>query len=90
MSGPKYTIITDGTRTGKICDQEACDFFEVNQVNMVEQTGAGDAFGTGVVTALLLNKSMDEAIKWGKKQAASVVSYMGPKKGLLTLEQLQE
>ncbi len=57
---------------------------------MMEQTGAGDAFGTGVVTALLLNKSMDEAIKWGNKQAASVVSYMGPKKGLLTLEQLQE
>jgi ribokinase len=89
MSGPKYTIITDGTHAGKVCDQEACDFFEVNQVNMVEQTGAGDAFGTGVVTALLLDKSMEEAIKWGKRQAASVVSYMGPKKGLLTLEQLQ-
>ncbi len=90
MSGPKYTIITDGTRAGKICDQKACEFFEVDRVNMMEQTGAGDAFGTGVVTALLKNMSMDEAIEWGKKQAASVVSYMGPKKGLLTLEQLQE
>jgi len=90
MSGPKYTIITDGTSVGKICDQGACDFFEIDIVNMIEQTGAGDAFGTGVVTALLVNMSMEEAIKWGKRQAASVVSHMGPKKGLMTLEQLQE
>ena len=36
------------------------------------------------------NGSIDTAIDWGKHQAASVVSYMGAKKGLLSLGQIQK
>jgi sugar/nucleoside kinase (ribokinase family) len=56
------------------------------QVVAVEETGAGDGFGSGVVAALMAGKDMHEAVEWGKRQAASVVSYMGAKKGLLTLD----
>lgn len=88
MHGPKYTVITDGSRNGRACEGGVCEFFQVDPVKMVEQTGAGDAFGTGVVTALMMGNSMEEAIRWGKRQAASVVGYMGAKKGLLSLEEI--
>lgn len=88
--GPKLTIISDGVRNGKVCRNGVCQWYGVKPVSMVEQTGAGDAFGTGLVSALILGKSTEEAIEWGKKQAANVVSYMGPKKGLMTREEIEK
>jgi ribokinase len=90
VSGPKVTIISDGVRNGIVCLNGVCKWYGVEPVAMVEQTGAGDAFGTGLVSALMLNKSVEEAIGWGKKQAASVVSYMGPKRGLMTREEIEK
>jgi sugar/nucleoside kinase (ribokinase family) len=59
-------------------------FFTAQETKVVEETGAGDAFGTGLVYALMQGKEIETAIDWGKKQAAAVVSYMGAKQGLLT------
>jgi len=88
VTGPKLTVITDGLNEGKVCEGKGCRFFAVEKVTMVEQTGAGDAFGTGMVAGLMVGKSVDEALAWGKKQAASVVSFMGPKRGLLSMEEI--
>jgi sugar/nucleoside kinase (ribokinase family) len=57
-------------------------------VEAVEETGAGDAFGSGLVAALIQGKEIEEAIEWGKRQAAKVVQYMGAKRGLMTLEEI--
>lgn len=90
VHGPKITIISDGVRNGRVCRDGVCQWYGVQPVSMVEQTGAGDAFGTGLVSALMLGKSPEEAIDWGKRQAASVVSFMGPKKGLMTREEISK
>ncbi len=39
---------------------------------------------------LFMGKTTEEAIEWGKRQAASVVSFMGPKKGLMTREEIEK
>ncbi len=90
VNGPSITIISDGVRNGRVCRDGVCQWYGVQPVSMVEQTGAGDAFGTGLVSALMLGKSTEEAIEWGKRQAASVVSFMGPKKGLMTREEIEK
>lgn len=90
VEGPKLTLISDGVRNGRVCLNGECKWYGVQPVTMMEQTGAGDAFGTGVVSALILNKSVEEAVEWGKRQAARVVSFMGPKKGLMTREEIEK
>jgi hypothetical protein len=38
----------------------------------------------------MFGESPDKAIEWGKKQAASVVSKIGAKEGLLSVAQLKK
>lgn len=88
IPGPEYVVITDGRRGGKVVHQGQSYFYDILPVPTVEETGAGDAFGSAFVAALIKDRPVIEAIDWGKRQAASVVQFMGAKKGLLTLDQL--
>lgn len=90
IDGPKIVVITDGKTGGKVWEGANYWFYQPNLVEVVEATGAGDAFGSGFVTGLIEGVGMDQAIEWGRRQAASVVSFMGPKKGLLTLDQISK
>ncbi|MBI2633367.1 MAG: carbohydrate kinase family protein [Parcubacteria group bacterium] len=56
---------------------------------LIEATGAGDAYATACVAALQYNQSLPEAMRWGAINAASVVQKIGPQEGLLTLKQLR-
>ena len=78
-------IITDGARGGRVCHQGQCTWYKGIKTKMVDSTGAGDAFGSGFVAALMSGKDIAEAIDWGRKQAANVVKFIGAKKGLMTL-----
>jgi ribokinase len=55
----------------------------------VDETGAGDAFGSTFVAALIHQKTPQEALHWAVKNSASVVSVLGSKPGLLTLKQIK-
>lgn len=87
--GPKAVVITDGKRGGKVCSGGECVFYEAEPAETIEETGAGDAFGSGLVAALMKGYELERAIGWGKKQAARVVGYMGPKRGLMRLEEIE-
>jgi ribokinase len=58
-------------------------------ITTVEETGAGDAFATGFIAATLRGLSVEQAIEWASHNAASVVSQVGAKAGLLRADQLQ-
>lgn len=90
LTGPHIVVITDGKRGGKVSSEGRSWSYTSLEVETVEETGAGDAFGSGFVSALMMEKSIDTAIEWGRKQAANVVRFMGPKKGLLNLEQIEK
>lgn len=49
----------------------------------VDTTGAGDAFASGFVGALVKGRNIEDALKLGTKNAGSVISKMGAQTGLL-------
>lgn len=82
--GPKIVVITDG-RIGSfaIDDKRNISKKDIIQAEVVEKTGAGDAYSSGFLSALINNKSIQEAMEWGTKNSASVVSRIGAQTGLL-------
>ena len=83
-------VITDGNKGGSVfVDGQLVHEFVAEQVEAIDNTGAGDAFGVGFVSALLHEKSVEQAIDWGKKNAASVVQKIGAKPGLLYASDLE-
>lgn len=83
--GPKICIITDGAAGAFAYDSINGKFFKVGvlPVDAYERTGAGDAFGSGLLSALIQGKPLDEALLWGTCNSASVIGYTGSQKGLL-------
>ncbi len=89
LPGAYVTVITDGARGGKVCINQKVSFFEGEKVKkVVDTTGAGDAFASGMVAGVLYGKSYDQAVQWGIKNATSVLKYIGAKKGLLKLGEI--
>lgn len=88
--GPKITIITDGGNGSFVYDSIANKFYRcgVLPVDAYERTGAGDAFGSGCVSALIKGKSFEEALLWGTLNSASVIGYIGSQKGLLREDEM--
>src|SRR3989344_411052 len=83
--GPKVCIVTDGNAGAFAYDSINGKFFKVGvlPIDAYERTGAGDAFGSGCLSALIHGRSLDEALIWGTCNSASVIGYTGSQKGLL-------
>jgi ribokinase len=90
LSTCPLVCITDGKQGGQILQHGNVQSYKAKIVKTIEETGAGDAFGSGFVAALIKNHNIDTAIQWGINQAASVVSHMGAKHGLLSLSQIAQ
>jgi sugar/nucleoside kinase (ribokinase family) len=88
--GPKICIITDGDKGAFAYDNVNGKFFKVGvlPVDAYERTGAGDAFGSGALAALIHGKTIEEALIWGTCNSASVIGYTGSQKGLLKLTEI--
>ncbi|MBI4067036.1 carbohydrate kinase family protein [Candidatus Gottesmanbacteria bacterium] len=88
--GPKMVIITNGKDGSYGFDGENCYNIGIFPANLVEMTGAGDAYATGVLAALFHGDNLAEAMRWGAANGASVVEQIGPQSGLLTYHKMQE
>ncbi|MDP3941318.1 MAG: carbohydrate kinase family protein [bacterium] len=88
--GPEIVVITDGRNGSYAIDGSgkcyAVGIFE--EANVVERTGAGDAYASGFLAALFENKSVSEAMVWGSLNAGAVVTEFGGLSGLLQKEEL--
>lgn len=84
----KIIAITDGREGAYVLNDKKKYFSPAIKVKTVEETGAGDAFGSAFTAALFYEHSVEDAIFWGMKNSASVVSYFGAKPGLLNLKQI--
>ena len=78
------TLITLG-KEGSICifkDKiyKAETFFEKQ---VVDKTGAGDAFSSAFLGALILKKDIKEALRWGSANATSTIEHLGANVGHL-------
>lgn len=89
--GPKISVITDGSRGSFAYDSLNGKFFKagVFPVDAYERTGAGDAFGSGAISAIIHGRPLEEALLWGTCNSTSVIGYTGSQKGLLTFEEME-
>ena len=88
--GPDIVVVTDATNGSFVYDArlpagQGKRFLKcgVLPVDAYERTGAGDAYGTGFLSAVVKGKSLEEALIWGTVNSASVIGYVGAQKGLL-------
>ena len=88
--GPKLVIVTDGANGSFITDGQKFVKAGVLPVDAYERTGAGDAFGSGALAALIKGKSMEEALIWGTLNSASVIGFVGPQRGLIKEAEIPE
>lgn len=87
--GPKITVITDGKNGAKVFENGKLVFEKPSvATEVVEVTGAGDAFSSGFLAAIFYDKNLEEALDWGLKNSASVVSKVGAIEGLLCLKNI--
>lgn len=88
--GPKIVVVTDGLRGAYCYDGTDAYFMPLYPHTPIESTGAGDAFASTFTTAIMLGKSISEALSWGPINSMSVVQQVGAQKGLLTRSKLEE
>lgn len=88
--GVKTCVITDGERGGKLCIDNKCqDYMSRKLKEVVDTTGAGDAFASGFVAAMLYGHDYTRAVNWGVENARAILKTVGAKKGLLNLAQIK-
>lgn len=87
--GPKIVVVTDGEE-GSHAINEVGDiiFQEAITVRVVSRTGAGDAYSSGFLGGIMLDKTLKESMLWGTKNAASVIKLIGAQAGLLKREEI--
>ena len=88
--GPKVVIITNGGGGSYVFDGQRFIRAGILPVDAYERTGAGDAFGSGSLAAIIKGKSLEEALLWGTVNSASVIGYVGPQKGLVKESDMPE
>lgn len=82
--GPKIVVVTDG-KNGSIAIDSKGDILkkEIIETRVVEKTGAGDAYSSGFLSALINNLSIAGAMEWGARNSSSVINNVGAQAGLL-------
>jgi len=89
--GPKTVVITDGPKGSYASGPEGRFFMPVypDPAPPVERTGAGDAYSSTLVAAIIKGEMLQDALKWGPVNSMNVVQHVGPHAGLLTETQLE-
>lgn len=88
--GPKLVVITDGKNGAYCFDGENFYHQPIFAMPVIEKTGAGDAFATGLISALIGGLDVKTALRYGAANSASVVGYVGAQSGLLTKSQIKK
>jgi ribokinase len=86
--GPKVSVITDGSNGAYVYDGHKFFHSGIMPMDAYERTGAGDAFGSGFLSAVIKGKTLEESLIWGTVNSASVIGYVGAQKGLLKEEDI--
>ncbi len=88
----EYIVITDDRRGAYFWEKATSVWWHAGIFEdspRVETTGAGDAFGSGLVTGLIKKEPLDYCLYLASANASSVVSIVGAKKGILKTTDLQ-
>jgi ribokinase len=89
--GPRVVVITDGPAGAYASDgnQRLQMPLYPDPAPPVDRTGAGDAFASTFVAAIIKGNSIEGALQWAPINSMSVVQKVGAQAGLLTEKQLE-
>lgn len=90
--GPKIVAITDGPDGAYASNGTAMYFMPPypDPKPPISRTGAGDAFSTGFLCALIYGLPVHEALRWAPIESMHVVQFFGAQTGLLTKPKLMQ
>lgn len=90
--GPKIVVVTDGPSGAYASDGE--NRFKMplypDPAEPKDRTGAGDAFASTLVAALIKGNALEGALQWAPINSMSVVQELGAQAGLLSEDKLEE
>ncbi|MEK7168011.1 MAG: carbohydrate kinase family protein, partial [Patescibacteria group bacterium] len=86
--GVKMAVITEGEVGAYVYDGKKYYFMKARSAKAVDTVGVGDAFSAAFTSALVCGKNIKEALSWGMRNSASVVSQIGAQNGVLTRKQI--
>jgi ribokinase len=89
--GPCTVVLTNGKKGSYALDDKGeFHYHSTLDGEVIERTGAGDAYTSGFMAASLYGLSLPKAMEWGSHNATSVVGHVGAHKGLLSKEVMEE
>lgn len=88
--GPKIVVITHGSNGVYAATKDGGFFHPSIKTDVVCAVGAGDSFGSCFVASLMMRKSIQDALRCGIINSASVIGHIGAKEGLLDRATLNE
>ena len=88
--GPKIIAITNGKRGAQAWEGKKIFSYSNIPVKIVANIGAGDAFCSGFLGAIILGKSVEEALRWGIANGSSVITKYGTQIGLLNRRNIEK
>ncbi len=84
-------LITQGSKGVAYCKEGKLELVPAYKViNVVDTTGAGDTFNSGLAVALVNQQSLEEAIRYGNAAAALSIQKLGAQGGMPTKEEVEE
>ena len=89
-AGTRLLMITDGNRGAGMWKGGRWMKMEAYPNKSIDDTGAGDAFVSGVVAGLLQGRTAEEVLKMGLANGGSVVTKLGAKDGLLYKKEMEK
>ena len=89
-TGAKIVAVTHGRDGAYITDGKTNLFSPIINTKPVDETGAGDSFGSTFIAGQIHHLSLEQSLSWAIHNSASVVSQFGAKPGLLRLKDLEK
>lgn len=90
LLGPKRVVVTDGVHGSWATDGQHNLKLGIIPIDVVEKTGAGDAYTSGLLAALAKKETLAEAMVWGTINASFEMQHIGTQVGLLKLADLKK
>lgn len=87
--GPQTIVVTNGAEGVYASDQETIYFHPSIPITIASSIGAGDAFGSCFVAQRINGKSIEDALRAGIINSASVIQQLGTQSGLLTGNEIE-
>jgi len=83
--GPKIVVVTQGKNGATAFDGKNFYFKKAKKTNIINVTGAGDAFNSGFLAYYMKYASINKALEGGILNSAAVISQIGAQKGLFKI-----